>query len=115
MFYTWDKQAQSLNYHVRLVATRPNFGGLRWWFVCPLVVNGRACGRRVRKLYLAPGCSYFGCRHCLYLTYTSAQKHDKRVDFLRRHPEMLAALLRGGVRKAGIAQLGLALRAMDWP
>ena len=115
LFYTWDKQAQSLNYHVRLVATRPNFGGLRWWFVCPLVVNGRACGRRVRKLYLAPGCSYFGCRHCLNLTYTSAQEHDKRVDFLRRHPEMLAALLRGGVRKAGIAQLGLALRAMDWP
>ena len=34
---------------VRLVSTRPNYGGHRWWFVCPLM------GRRAAKLYLPPG------------------------------------------------------------
>lgn len=49
---------------VWLTATRPRFGGLRWWFVCPLVVKGRSCKRRVGKLYLPPHGRYFGCRHC---------------------------------------------------
>jgi hypothetical protein len=26
-----------VDYRVRLTSTRPNFGGLRWWFLCPLV------------------------------------------------------------------------------
>ena len=106
---------KSYDYRIQLVTTRPHFGGLRWWFVCPLVVNGRACDRRVRKLYLAPGCSYFGCRHCLNLTYKSAQEHDKRVDFLRKNPDALFAIVDDGVRKAGISKLGLALRALRWP
>jgi hypothetical protein len=41
----------------------------------------------------APVCRYFGCRQCYRLTYDSAQKHDARVDFLRRHPEQLAEIL----------------------
>ena len=58
---------------VRLQETRPTFGGKRWWFTCPLTVNGVACNRRVGKLYLPPGTRYFGCRHCYDLTYWSAQ------------------------------------------
>ena len=34
---------------VYLAPTRPHFGGLRWWFVCPHL------NRRVRKLYLPLG------------------------------------------------------------
>jgi hypothetical protein len=71
-------QEQSLDYRVRLATTRPKFGGYRWWFVCPLIVNGVECNRRVRKLYLPPpSARYFGCRHCHGLTYTSCQESHK--------------------------------------
>lgn len=41
------------DYVVRLTTTTPNFGGLRWWFVCPLT------GKRAAKLYLLNGASKF--------------------------------------------------------
>jgi hypothetical protein len=60
------------------VQTTPSaVGGRRWWFTCPLIVNGRVCGRRVGKLYLPPGARYFGCRHCHDLTYTSCQESHR--------------------------------------
>jgi hypothetical protein len=68
----WDS-----NYPVRLVTTHQNFGGLRWFFLCPLVINGRPCLRRAAKLYLPPGGIYFGCRECYGLTYTSSQESHK--------------------------------------
>src|SRR5579871_6464647 len=40
--------------------TAPHFGGERWWFLCPLAVDGVPCRRRVAKLYLDG--RYFGCR-----------------------------------------------------
>lgn len=43
--------------------------------------------------FLRPGGRYFGCRHCHDLTYHSAQTHNKRVDALRRNPELLAAIV----------------------
>ncbi len=42
------------DYNVDLVTTPCNFGGFRCWFICPLVVNGQLCKRRVGKLYLPP-------------------------------------------------------------
>ena len=45
------------------------FGGERPYFICPGVVRGVACGRRVAKLYLAG--RYFLCRHCHGLAYRS--------------------------------------------
>lgn len=59
------------DYKVRLTATPCNFGGLRYWFICPLSRNGVYCGRRAAKLYKAPGAYYFGCRHCYDLSYES--------------------------------------------
>ncbi len=72
-----------VTYSVSLTSTVPRFGGHRWWFVCPLVVNGKPCGRRVAKLYLGPGSKYFGCRHCHRLTYTSCQE-SRKFDPLHR-------------------------------
>ncbi len=40
--------------------------------MCPGVVNGVPCGRRVAKLYLKH--RYFLCRHCHNLTYASRQE-----------------------------------------
>jgi hypothetical protein len=62
---------------VRLKTTRPNFGGVRWWFSCPLAFDGEECGRRVAKLYRPPKSRYFACRHCHDLTYESCQKRHR--------------------------------------
>ena len=59
------------DYKVQLTTTPCNFGGVRYWFICPLSKRGVYCGRRVGKLYKAPGADYFGCRHCHNLSYES--------------------------------------------
>jgi hypothetical protein len=84
LFYTFTGRQDSLDYRIRLVTTRPRFGGLRWWFICPLLVYDRPCGRRVGKLYLPPGGRYYGCRHCYRLTYTSCQESHKYHGLFRR-------------------------------
>jgi len=61
---------------VALTTTRPNYGGLRWWFLCPIRDrSGRVCGRRAGKLYMPAGEAHFGCRVCHELTYQSHQEH----------------------------------------
>ncbi len=61
-----------------MIATYPYFGGVRWWFICPLSVNGVDCRRRVGKLYIPPRQKYFGCRSCYDLSYKTRQEYDKR-------------------------------------
>jgi hypothetical protein len=60
-----DGDWEDVNESVRVVRVPCRFGGSRPYFVCPGVVNGIACGRRVSKLY-GPG-RYFLCRHCYRL------------------------------------------------
>jgi hypothetical protein len=59
------------DYKISLTTTPCNFGGVRYWFICPLSKNGVYCGRRTGTLYLASGGNYFGCRHCYDLSYES--------------------------------------------
>src|SRR3954469_10547675 len=54
----WEYIAET----VRIVRTSCRFGGSRPYFVCPGVVNGISCERRVTKLHGAG--RYFLCRHC---------------------------------------------------
>jgi hypothetical protein len=54
---------------VRIVRVPCRFGSSRPYFICPGVVNGMTCGRRVGKLH-APG-RYFLCRHCYRLAHAS--------------------------------------------
>jgi hypothetical protein len=82
--YTITRTKDDLDYSIQLVTTQPKFGGLRWWFICPLVVNDAPCRRRVGKLYLPPHSRYFACRHCHELTYTSCQESGK-YNTLYRH------------------------------
>ena len=72
-----------LDYKARLTWTSCYFGGRRWWFVCPLVIDGRACNRRVGSLHLASS-KYFGCRHCFNLTYRSSQESHQYDSLYRR-------------------------------
>jgi hypothetical protein len=62
---------------VTLTATRPQFGGVRYWFRCP----GPSCGRRVGVLYLPPGETHFLCRHCHGLTYSTQQNGHRYRAF----------------------------------
>lgn len=71
---------EDFDYKVHLTSTPCYFGGLRYWFICPLTVNGKPCGRRVGTLY--KNGNYFGCRHCYDLTYSS--KNESRS--LKRYP-----------------------------
>src|SRR5262245_28369260 len=89
-----------------ILTSRPPFGGLRWWFVCPqlnrrvrklyLPLGGRHfCGglrwwfvcpqlnRRVRKLYLPLGGRHFWSRCAYELAYAS-QRETKFDRALRR-------------------------------
>ncbi len=82
--YAIGKEKEPVEEPIQLVSTRPNFGGIRHWFTCPLVTDGQPCNRRAGTLHLVPGCKYFGCRQCLNLTYTSRQTHEKKWDYLLR-------------------------------
>jgi len=66
-----DGNKTDYDYKIALTTTPCNFGGIRYWFICPLSMNGVYCGRRVGTLYLGSGGKYFGCRHCYNLSYES--------------------------------------------
>jgi hypothetical protein len=66
---------------VDIIRVPCRLGGARPYFVCPGVVNGTACRRRVAKLY-GPG-RYFLCRHCYRLAYAS-QSQDELGRLRRR-------------------------------
>lgn len=71
------------DYTVRLTTTEPNFGGLRWWFVCPVR------GLRIAKLYLAGGGKWFASREANFIVYKSQSesledRQANRAHSLRR-------------------------------
>lgn len=63
-------EKQDVDYPARLTTTPLPWGGFRYWYICPSI----HCGRRVSVLYLAPGGTYFVCRHCNHLSYRSRQE-----------------------------------------
>ena len=86
---------EPVDYRIKLVTTTPRYGGLRWWFICPL--DGPQ--RRVAKLYLPPGAKHFGGREGHGLTYTSCQESGKERGLFRH----LAAAT--GMDEESISQL----------
>src|SRR3989344_5385325 len=52
---------KDIDYAIDMQTTPCNFGGLRYWFTCPLVKNNQPCQRRAGVIYLPPGGRYFGC------------------------------------------------------
>jgi len=65
----WSGKKESMNYNVDLATTPCNYGGIRYWFICPLFKNGQYCGRRVGVIYSIG--KWFGCRHCGDIAYQS--------------------------------------------
>lgn len=79
----------------RLATSRPHFGGVRWWFICPL------SGRWVRKLYLHLGCDYFASRQALGLTYAVCRE-DVGARARRRADKLWRQLGPEGGRPKGM-------------
>jgi len=85
-------EPKDVRYHVPITWTPCNYGGERPWFICPGIINGKPCSRRVAVLY---GGYYFLCRHCHNLSYNSqredmvsrlASKAQKIRERLGGHP-----------------------------
>ena len=76
---------------VKLVTTVPNFGGLRFWLVCP------SCSRRFTKLYCLGDRKSFQCRTCQGLTYRSCREShedDAIIAKIRQPGQSRAEALR---------------------
>jgi len=105
-------------WHLRLVIdvtpTTLAWGATRWWFRCPIVRNGRPCGRRCGKLYMPLRAGEFGCRTCHDLTYASCQESHK-YDALYEHLAMQWACGRSEVpRKLRERNRRLRKRVKKW-
>jgi hypothetical protein len=87
-----DQNGERIDYcdRVRLTTTLCNYGGQRYWFLCPI------CCRRVGSLYVAPGDVHFGCRLCNNLTYRSRNRSPmERFGHIGRQ----AKRLRGQIKR----------------
>lgn len=66
------------DYRISLTRSQCQFGGYRWWFLCPY------CCQKVATL-MDPGKGQYGCRSCLKLCYYSQQRsYHGRIGPLKR-------------------------------
>ncbi len=80
---------------ITLTATRPRFGGVRWWFCCP------SSGARVRALFLPPGARRWASRTAHRLHYTSQRAGSTQREFSR----MLAGAEGAGARRNAVRRV----------
>ena len=77
---SYEVEGQLEEQTIKFTSTPCYFGGApRWWFVCP----AEDCGRRVGKLYLAPGRTDFECRHCVGFVYATTRE-PRHIRLRRR-------------------------------
>jgi len=87
--YSYREGEEDLvRYRVGLQWTRPHFGGVRWWFVCPRMQD--RCG----KLFLPRGARYFWSRDAYRLKYQS-QRETRCDRAIRRSRKVYRKL--GGI------------------
>ncbi len=66
------EKIQLLDQEVGITYTKCNFGGQRFWFVCPL------CDRRIGVLYKNPISEAILCRKCHGLRYMKSSFHKMK-------------------------------------
>jgi hypothetical protein len=71
----WTGEKTPISEFVTLSTTSCNYGGRRYWFICPLLKNAKYCGRRVGVLYGVG--KYFGCRKCANIAYKVQMRGGK--------------------------------------
>ncbi|MBY8337923.1 hypothetical protein KYN89_12805 [Alteriqipengyuania sp. NZ-12B] len=86
------EDTERVNQTIRLIFTEPNYGGKRWWMICPYRHI------RVGKLYLPPGGDRFACRRAWRLGYQSQRDaaRDKPFERLFRLQKKLGCELGWG-------------------
>lgn len=77
---SWSGEKSEMLFEVPLVSTPCNYGGKRYWFICPLTKNGKYCGRRVGVLFSIG--KWFGCRHCGEVAYNSQMQGGRYKGFV---------------------------------
>jgi hypothetical protein len=82
----FDGVVEPFQVELEMVAHTPNWGGTRWFLLCP----DADCGEQRLNLYLDSKGRRVACRECLGLTHRSVQRHDARLDQARRDPEGFA-------------------------
>lgn len=73
-------EKKDFDYKAGLTSTPCRYGGRRFWFICPLSVNGSHCGRKTNVLYKRG--DYFGCRKCHRLTYATQNQGGRYKGFV---------------------------------
>jgi len=89
MMVCTDRTSGCRDFELQVVETTAmpcNYGGQKWFLICPghvreleemgvynILGDGGGCDRPVSKLYRPPGGRQFLCRHCLNLTYLSTR------------------------------------------
>jgi hypothetical protein len=91
--HSMSDKPEKVVYKITLTATRPRFGGVRYWFCCP------STGRRVFKLYLPCGGKHFLARETYKLGY--ACQRETRVNRLMRKARKLRDSLGDDTRDIG--------------
>lgn len=66
---TYQLKEGEIDFKVSLTTTPCNYGGVRYWFVCPL------CGNQVGVIYSVG--KYFGCRKCGNIAYMAQMEGGK--------------------------------------
>jgi hypothetical protein len=69
---------------VKILTTCPYFGGVRWWFQCPIT------GARAAHLYLPPDSMFFASRTAHGITYLSCRRSGSPARAARRISRMIA-------------------------
>jgi hypothetical protein len=100
-----DLVTPEISQELTLTCTDTPSGGNRWWFQCD------GCKSRAEFLYRPVLARLYRCRRCHRLVHGSAQRHDARVDRLRRNPRALRRALKTMLRHGDTVSGCLALRA----
>ena len=76
----WSGEDFEIDDKIFLATTRPLFGGVRWWFICP------RSNRRVRMLHLPLGGRHFWSRRSYRLAYGSQSEtaYDRAMRRARK-------------------------------
>lgn len=87
----WASGITINNQVVQLSYSRCNYGGKRWWFLCP------KCNRQAGVLYRLPLQSLFLCRSCQNLTYELTKYRRSNNESIIKLLHATTKTHRGGV------------------
>ncbi len=68
LYFNYSYNGKQYNYTVNLDKTPCNYGGYRYWYLCP------NCNKRVGVLYCA---GIYVCRHCIGANYESQLNRER--------------------------------------